>query len=106
MRRIVAILYAISALSSIQVDLFAQGRFWGLTPFGGPSGAGVIFKTNADGTGYSLQKDFTIENSGANPFYTQLTEGPNGKLYGLNGNGGANNAGVLFEFDPSNGNYT
>jgi len=90
----------------VSTILFAQGHFWGVTEEGGSSGIGVVYKTNADGTGYSVVKDFEVQYPGAVPFYTQLVEADNGKLYGVTSMGGASDMGVLFEFDPLTSIYT
>jgi uncharacterized repeat protein (TIGR03803 family) len=86
--------------------LNAQDHLWGITREGGSSGVGVIFKTNADGTGYTVVKDFEVQYPGEYPWYTQLTEANNEKLYGMTSRGGANNVGVIFEFDPVSGLYS
>ena len=105
MKKLVYLLVGIVAISSIRGELLAQGSLWGMIQRGGTDGAGVIFQTNPDGTGFTVKKNFSMEYSGAMPQYTQLTEA-NGKLYGMTLLGGATNEGVIFEFDPSNGRYT
>jgi uncharacterized repeat protein (TIGR03803 family) len=84
---------------------FAQNQFWGVTSSGGPSNRGVIFKTNIDGTGYSIERSIMIDVDAEKPAGS-LVEAPNGKLYGMTKYGGANGQGVLFEFDPIKRIYT
>jgi uncharacterized repeat protein (TIGR03803 family) len=78
--------------------------FWGVTSRGGTDGLGAIFKTNPDGTGLSVQKSFKYLVSGSRP-QGSLTEGQNGKLYGMASEGGLNETGVLFEYDLATSAY-
>ncbi|MBL0357006.1 MAG: hypothetical protein IPP72_09025 [Chitinophagaceae bacterium] len=65
---------------------------------------GVIF--NTDGTGDNLQIKRKLKNSypGGNPVYTNLIE-HNNKFYGMTSEGGDNNLGVIFEWNPSTNVY-
>jgi uncharacterized repeat protein (TIGR03803 family) len=83
----------------------SQGHLWGTAARGGVDGAGVIFRTDADGTGYTVVKEFNVTHAGEKPRHTALLLAGNGKLYGLTSAGGRYNAGVLFEFDPAAGTY-
>ncbi|MBY0432659.1 MAG: hypothetical protein K2U26_00965, partial [Cyclobacteriaceae bacterium] len=83
---------------------YAQRYLWGMTPSGGSDDKGVIFKIQDDGTGYSLQHSFTIDVPGALPQGSLCLAG--GKLYGLTSSGGANNQGILFEYDPATEVFT
>ncbi len=82
-----------------------QGQLWGVTRDNGAANLGSIFKTNADGTGYTVVKEFKSELNGAFPDGT-LTLASNGKLYGITREGGSKYGGVLFEYDPATGTYT
>lgn len=77
---------------------------WGVTSRGGTDGLGTIFRTNPDGTNQSVQKSFKYLVSGARP-QGSLTEGQNGKLYGMTSQGGSNDYGVLFEYDLATSTY-
>ncbi len=77
---------------------------WGMTSRGGMDGLGTIFKTNPDGTSLSVQKSFKYLVSGSRP-QGSLTEGQNGKLYGMASEGGLNETGVLFEYDLATSAY-
>ncbi len=96
------ILFLLLILCGVQAQ-FAQTNLWGMTSAGG-SGAGVIFKTNADGTNEQVMYDFPIS-PGSNPYYSSLTAYGT-KFYGLTYLGGTNNLGILFEYDPSTGFIT
>jgi uncharacterized repeat protein (TIGR03803 family) len=86
-------------------NVLSQGHLWGFTMRGGRDGAGVIFKTDIDGSNYSIIKEFDVMYPGENPRHMALTPSANGKLYGLTAAGGMYNHGVLFEYDPATGSY-
>jgi|GEM_PF-845955 len=81
-----------------------NGMLYGMTIYGGPNGYGAIFEYNPASGTYTKVHEFDLTN-GAYPF-ASLIQGTNGKLYGMTEQGGANNYGVLFEFDPATGTYT
>jgi uncharacterized repeat protein (TIGR03803 family) len=83
---------------------FAQGQLWGTTSSGGDYNLGVIFKVNGDGSAYTIAKSFIpdLNSPGDNPV-DDMMQASNGKIYGLVSSGGANNQGVLFEYNPTNG---
>ncbi|MDO8999662.1 MAG: T9SS type A sorting domain-containing protein [Bacteroidota bacterium] len=77
-----------------------NGKFYGLTTFGGLNDKGVLYEFNPITFAYSKLVDFSSSSTfGGNPRGT-LTLGPNGKLYGSCQNYGANSNGMFFEFDP------
>jgi uncharacterized repeat protein (TIGR03803 family) len=77
---------------------------WGMTSKGGTDGLGTIYKTNPDGSGLVVQRSFTYSlqgrNNGERP---QLVQTANGKMYGTTNQGGTNDQGTLFEYDPATG---
>jgi uncharacterized repeat protein (TIGR03803 family) len=79
-----------------------MGMCWG----GGAHGVGTIFEFDYASTQFSKRIDFS-DSTGSRP-YGNLYLATNGKYYGLTYNGGANvnNTGVLFEFNPTTGNYS
>lgn len=79
-------------------------QLWGTTALGGASNKGTIVKINGDGTGFAMVHSFTSM-TGTIPNGTFI-QAANGKLYGLARDGGINNNGVLFSFDPTNNSYT
>src|SRR5690349_22814365 len=105
--RILSGLLILTALLITAFTLHAQqaGELWGMTDSGGTDNRGTIFKTAPDGTGQAVQMSFSSPYPGANPQRTQLTEAPNGKLYGMTQQGGANSYGVLFEYSPASHAY-
>ncbi|MGZ8558191.1 MAG: choice-of-anchor tandem repeat GloVer-containing protein [Chitinophagaceae bacterium] len=85
---------------------FAQGiyQLWGMTTQGGTDDIGVVFRADGEGNNLKSMHSFTKTNPGANPMYNQLTE-YNGKFYSMTSAGGANNLGVIFEWDPVTNSY-
>lgn len=75
----------------------ANGKLYGVTSFGGNANGGVLFEY--DIVSNTLEKiiDFGGEN-GSTPS-GGLIQASNDKLYGLVRSGGANNNGLLFEYD-------
>jgi len=83
-----------------------DGTLYGTTRFGGidftpltPSGLGVLFQLNTDGSNFQVRHLFT-GTEGANPNHVLF--GQDGLIYGTTISGGLNNTGVVFEYDPYN----
>ena len=86
-----------------QITSAQNPQLWGMTYSGGINNRGTIFKIYGNGTGfYSVYSFDTV--SGFNP-RSNLIQAHDGKLYGLASNGGANNYGTLFSFDPISNSY-
>jgi uncharacterized repeat protein (TIGR03803 family) len=80
-----------------------DGTLYGTTSTGGAFGGGVIFQIAPDGKDYTVVYAFAGgETDGAYPT-AELTEGPDGTLYGTTIYGGPSDAGVVFQltFSPS-----
>jgi uncharacterized repeat protein (TIGR03803 family) len=105
--------YDISTNSTIKVqDLYrnphdlmlaSNGKIYGLTEAGGSS-YGTLFEFDpSTNTGV----DKVVFSNGTNGYEPEggLTQSSNGKLYGTTTRGGANDAGVLFEYDPTTNAY-
>ncbi|HQQ93600.1 MAG TPA: T9SS type A sorting domain-containing protein [Bacteroidia bacterium] len=82
----------------------SNGKLYGLTQTGGANGVGALFEYDLVTSTYTKLYDFSAAN-GQSPFGA-LRQASNGKLYGLTQSGGANNLGVIFEFDISSSTYT
>ena len=80
-------------------------ELWGMTSGGGTSNAGVIFETDLSGNNKSVQYNFNYVD-GFEPVFTDLTQAPDGKLYGMTSGGGINQDGNIFQYDPSTSTYT
>ncbi len=75
-----------------------DGKLYGMTNGGGINDAGVIFSIDPLSHTYTKLIDFNDMN-GASPFGS-LIQASDGKLYGITLQGGANNLGVIFSYDP------
>ena len=80
-----------------------NGKFYGMTAYGGTSGYGVIFSFDAASSTYAVVKNFDYTNGGYP--YGSLMQASNGKLYGMTVNGGTSGHGVIFSFDPATSIY-
>jgi uncharacterized repeat protein (TIGR03803 family) len=81
-----------------------NGLFYGTTLGGGDNGFGSIFEFDSSGGGITLKASFDGAN-GKSP-YAGLTSAGNGLFYGTAAEGGDNDLGSIFEFDPSGGGIT
>ena len=75
-----------------------DGKLYGMTSFGGEINAGVIFSFDPVTSTYTKLFDFDNDR-GANPSGS-LLQTPNGKMYGMTAEGGDENLGTIFCFDP------
>jgi uncharacterized repeat protein (TIGR03803 family) len=83
----------------------SNNKIYGLTGAGGVNNLGVLFEYNPITNILTKKLDFDGINKGKWP-KGYLVQANNGKLYGITGGGGANNKGVLFEYDPSTEIFT
>jgi uncharacterized repeat protein (TIGR03803 family) len=81
-----------------------NSKLYGMTYLGGTQNRGVLFEYDLSTGNYNKKIDFTGIANGSYP-YGSLME-YNGKLYGMTNQGGVNNAGVIFEYDPLYGTLT
>ncbi len=97
------LLSAVALLSTMLLPAQGVYQLWGMTPFGGPDNLGLLFNTDGKGNNFTIKHPFTTLNKGAHP-NKDLIEF-NGKVYGLTIEGGENDNGVLFEWDPASNHY-
>ena len=83
----------------------SDGMLYGMTTFGGANGYGVLFQYNPSTSTYTKKLDFAGTTNGSYPAGS-LMQASDGMLYGMTGEGGANNLGVLFQYNPSTSTYT
>jgi uncharacterized repeat protein (TIGR03803 family) len=84
-----------------------NAKFYGITPFGGGKNLGVIFEYDAATNIYTNRIELTGDSGsfqGSNPRNKLILY--NNKFYGITQFGGENNAGVIFEWDPTTNIYT
>jgi uncharacterized repeat protein (TIGR03803 family) len=82
-----------------------SGELYGTTFFDGPGGAGTVFELKPpDSPGgtwsFSVLYSFTNANGDGGGPDGGVVAGPNGSLYGVTQNGGANGLGTVFELKP------
>jgi len=75
-----------------------DGSFYGMSKFGGVWNSGVIFQYNPITNIYTKKINFDLT-KGTYP-EASLIQAIDGKLYGMTSQGGTNNEGVLFQYDP------
>jgi len=80
-------------------------NLYGMTLSGGVNAIGVIFEYDPTTSTYIKKFDFTETSNGKYPRGT-LLEATNGKLYGMTIEGGVNDLGVIFEYDPASSTYS
>ena len=93
----------------------ADNYFYGTAAKGGAAGYGTIFRVRFDGTGFELLRTFPALTTstttpptnvdGASPL-AGLTDGQDGRLYGVASGGGANGSGTVFAYAPVGGVFS
>ncbi len=81
----------------------AQVQLWGVTSQGGSNGMGVIFKIDSAGNNFQVEHSF-LPGEGESP-QSGLLYATDGFIYGTTYQGGTNDKGVLFRYDPVNHTY-
>jgi uncharacterized repeat protein (TIGR03803 family) len=74
-------------------------KLYGLTRYGGDNGAGVIYEWDMKTNRYELKVSFPNNEGADNPIRSMTYY--KGKFYGTTGSGGVEDAGVIYEWDPS-----
>ena len=83
----------------------ADGGLYGVSTYDGPGGGGVVYRVNADGTGFRVLHTFAGGAAdGANP--EGLLAGRDGALYGTTATGGANQNGTVFRLNTDGTGFT
>jgi len=82
----------------------ANGNLYGMTLYGGANGKGTLFEYIISSNTLTRKVNFS-NTLGGSPNGT-LIEASNGNIYGLATTGGANNFGVLFEYNYTSNVYT
>jgi uncharacterized repeat protein (TIGR03803 family) len=85
--------------------LTIDGKMYGMTNTGGVHDYGTVFQFDPATSAFTKKFDFDGSVNGGNPLGT-LIQAKNGKFYGLTSAGGKDDAGVIFEYDPSTSTYT
>jgi uncharacterized repeat protein (TIGR03803 family) len=86
-----------------------NGKLYGTTGTGGASSGGVIFEFDPSNGAYAVKYDFvsnSMDPTGSVPLGDLVQVPSSGKIYGMTSYGGANDLGVLFEYDITAGTVT
>lgn len=93
-----------------------DGYFYGTTARGGTTGYGTIFRVRFDGTGFGVVRTFPVltQATSADPLVNAdgavplagLTDGRDGRLYGVASVGGSKGLGTVFAYDPVGGVFS
>ncbi|HCS19606.1 MAG TPA: hypothetical protein DIW47_03405 [Bacteroidetes bacterium] len=79
----------------------SNGKLFGMSYNGGKNYQGTLFEMDPVNGSFFKRIDFDGAGKGKNPWGNDLTVADNGKIYGITRFGGANDLGVLFEYDPN-----
>jgi uncharacterized repeat protein (TIGR03803 family) len=82
----------------------SNGKLYGMTSIGGLNNKGVLFEYDISSNVSSIKFDFDGATNGSYPTGS-LIQATDGKLYGMTSQGGLNNLGVIFQFNPANGSF-
>ncbi len=96
------LLISLLTINSTYVE--AQTQLWGLTSGGGINNAGILFNTDSIGDNISVQYNF-LQHPGKKPLFSGIMQASDSMLYGMTYLGGANNFGVLFQYNPVTSSY-
>jgi len=92
----------------------ADGYLYGTTSGGGANGTGTLFRLRLDGSGFEtvyvfsgmrLSSGASVNQDGAAPV-AGLTDGNDGRLYGVTTIGGTTGNGTVYAFDPVGGVFS
>jgi uncharacterized repeat protein (TIGR03803 family) len=76
-----------------------NGKLYSTTEYGGSNNYGVLFEWDPVTNNFAKKLDFDWDQKGATPISPLLWD--KGKFYGVTGNGGIHNDGLLYEWDPA-----
>ncbi len=94
----------------------ADGYLYGTAASGGAAGNGTIFRVRLDGTGFEVLRTLPVltQATSTDPFTNAdgavplagLTDGQDGRLYGVASAGGNKGLGTIFAYDPVGGVFS
>lgn len=93
-------------LCFVPLSVWAQySDIWGTSYTGGDHDAGYLFRMDADGTDFEKVHHFKGGIQGKWP-NGALTEGADGRLYGITAQGGEHGNGVIYSYNPEYDTFT
>ncbi|MBK1877318.1 Ig-like domain-containing protein [Pelagicoccus mobilis] len=81
-----------------QLTRAQYSEIWGVTFTGGEQDAGYLFKMDAAASTLEIKHHFDGLDGGKHPIGT-LSEGPDGRIYGVTVQGGLHQKGIIFSYD-------
>jgi uncharacterized repeat protein (TIGR03803 family) len=76
-----------------------DGKLYGVTSYGGTKDNGVLFQYNPTNGIVTKKVDFDGAITGTSPS-GELMQASDGKIYGMTNEGGENDFGIIFQYDP------
>ena len=98
------LLHFILIVLIISIPSVEAQDIYGLAKQGGLYNLGCIYRTDSIGNNLSISYSFPTpvsKNEGENPNYSELCLSTQGLMYGITTDGGQNNRGSIFMYDPS-----
>ncbi len=86
--------------------LASDGKLYGVNKSGGAHTVGTLFSYDVTSNTYTKLYDFDFNNSGGYQPYSSLIQASNGLLYGTTLSGGANGAGIIFQYNITTNTFT
>lgn len=84
-----------------------DGKLYGTTEYGGVAGDGVMFQYDPATSTFTKKFDFDDAAKASGKYgIGALIQASNGMLYGMGYNGGMDNSGVVYKYNPSADQYT
>jgi uncharacterized repeat protein (TIGR03803 family) len=100
---------AVSGYNAIGgVLLGSDGRLYGATNAGGPTGRGTIFRVDADGSNFAVLHAFAANSSEGSSTWAGLAQGPDGLIYGatqMGGGAGGSGWGTLYRLNTDGSGF-
>jgi uncharacterized repeat protein (TIGR03803 family) len=90
--------------SSASLIKGTDGALYGTGRSGAGGTRGTVFKVNADGTGFTVLKEFDHSTTGGT-LYAGLIQGTDGALYGTASEGGTSNHGTVFKLNTDGSGF-
>ncbi len=83
----------------------AGGFLYGVTPYGGTTDWGVLFRVGNFGDGYQVLRRFGVASDDGRDPSGGLLKASDGRLYGVTRVGGSAGLGTVFRYDPATSGY-
>jgi uncharacterized repeat protein (TIGR03803 family) len=98
--------YVLLVYSAVVPHCTGAQQLWGTTMRGGADMGGTLYRVNADNSAFvEVMHEFAVDINAAHPV-GPLALATDNKFYGVSSQGGTNNQGTIFRFDPVTHSYT